>query len=929
MSFQSPLWLIALAALPPLVFLTLRDLRGGLSFLILRSASILFLVLGLAGFTSALLTNRLSVVFLLDQSRSVPEAERQKALHLIESIRGSLRGGDSATLVRFGAEARTDALEPGVAAAAEGVEVDAEATNIGAAIQAGLAQGGSGPAPRLVLLTDGNENRGSATLAAGVARAMGARIFPVPLGLAARGVEVALSDLQAPDTVREGEAHEVTVMVRSRTAVTARVTLFRDMAPVASRLIQIAPGENAVQFTGDFPQRGLHAWDAVVEAPGDSVAQNNHNRRLVRVSGPPQVLYVSRPGKGSPSFLSALSTQGISVVAVPPTGLPGTLAGYLPFDAVILDNVPGYGIATEKMEIIAQYVRDVGGGLLMAGGDASFGNGGYYKTPIERVLPVDMDAKSEVQVPGLSLLIVMDKSGSMGVRVPTGETKLDVVKSAALSAIETLNPFDRVGVIAFDADWLWAVPLQSAGDIQKITSDLATLSADGGTVMYPALEEADRVLSASSSPLRHVILLTDGLTDAADFRALVTRMARHHITVSTVAVGEDADAGLLAAIARWGGGRAYVTSDPSDVPRIFLTDTRLSSRGLIVEKSFFPREVSAAEMTRGLSLAAVPALQGFELTYMKSGAEQVFSAMFDAPLLAVWRYGLGRTAAFTSDFGGRWSRDWLSWSEFPRFVSQLVRWIERPSDSPLLHPRMEITRGRATLSVDAYDPLGGFVNGLEVKGILIQPGGARSEVSVPQTAPGLYEASFPAEEVGDYTLTLAARSGDVELPPLTVGTSVAYSEEYALQGPNRDLLDRLASETGGRVISSLDDAAGLAALLRREAGPSAAGNEAWRFFLLAAAVLFFADIASRRLGALRELLGRVFARVRSLRGKPALSSDELAGLVARVRDEERARTKKRLSGIAREGKLDSELAPYLYLARLRSSRAAQDEHKKG
>ena len=293
-----------------------------------------------------------------------------------------------------------------------------------------------------------------------------------------------------------------------------------------------------------------------------------------------------------------------------------------------------------------------------------------------------------------------------------------------------------------------------------------------------------------------------------------------------------------------------------------------------MEKSFFPREVSAAEMTRGLSLAAVPALQGFELTYMKSGAEQVFSAMFDAPLLAVWRYGLGRTAAFTSDLGGRWSG--------LAFVERVpkVRLPARPMDREavglsLLHPRMEITHGRATLSVDAYDPLGGFVNGLEVKGILVQPGGARSEVSVPQTAPGLYEASFPAEEVGDYTLTLAARSGDVELSPLTVGTSVAYSEEYALQGPDRDMLDRLASETGGRVISSLDDAAGLAALLRREAGPSAAGNEAWRFFLLAAVVLFFADIASRRLGALRELLGRVFARVRSLRGKPALSSDEL------------------------------------------------------
>ena len=262
-------------------------------------------------------------------------------------------------------------------------------------------------------------------------------------------------------------------------------------------------------------------------------------------------------------------------------------------------------------------------------------------------------------------------------------------------------------------------------------------------MMYPALEEAERILEESTAPLKHVIVLTDGLTNPGDFETLVRKMARAKITVSTVAVGEDADAALLENIARWGGGRTYATSDPRDVPRIFLMETKLASQGLLVEQGFLPRAVSEGESMRGIQLGSMPALKGFVLTSMKSGAEMSLSALFGAPLLATWRYGLGRTAAFTSDFQGRWSESWLGWDQFPRFAAQLVRWIEKPADSGILHPRIEIAGGKASVTVDAWDSTGAFVNALRIDGILLGPQGERTEFTVPRQARGFTRPRSP------------------------------------------------------------------------------------------------------------------------------------------------------------------------------------------
>jgi Mg-chelatase subunit ChlD len=934
MSFSSPLWLLALLALPLLVVVTVRTLRGHggrlsparrRAFLVLRSLAVLLLVLACAGMGLRRVTDRLSLVFLLDQSDSVTAEQRAAGMSIIDAVRSRLRPEDSASLVRFGADAVAEDLPRGAAVPSEGADAGAGATDIAKAIQLGLAE--AKDAPRIVLLTDGNENRGDAERAATVARSQGVPIFAFPLGATGTGTEVEIANIRAPARVRQGEPHEVTVMVRSRTPVKARVTLLRDGQPVATREGALSAGENAVQFSGAFPERGLHAWDAFVDAPADAIPQNNRYRRYVEVSGAPQVLYVSRPGRQSTALLGALAAQGITVIPRDVAGLPGTLPGYLPYDAVLLDNVPGYGISNEKMEVIARYVRDVGGGLAMLGGDSSFGAGGYYKTAIERVLPVDMDVKTPVNLPRLSLVILVDKSGSMGGTVASGETKLDVVKSAALSAIETLNPFDKAGLLAFDADWEWTVPLMDAGNTDAIAADLSTLVPGGGTSLAPALEEAERVLVSSPSPLRHVIVLTDGLTNPGDFSTLVRRMAGERVTVSTVAVGEDADAALLRDIAEWGGGRTYATNDPHDVPKIFLDETSIATRGLLVEKSFFPREVSAAESMRGISLEGMPALSGFVLTYMKPGAEMALSALYDAPLLATWRYGLGKTAAFTSDFRAHWGTAWLEWGQFPRLAAQLVRWIERPSDATALHPRIDIASGIAHIAVDAYDSLGAFIDGLAMKAIVLGPDGGRLEIPVPQTAPGFYEARVPAGSVGDYTITLDAHRAERSLAPLTFGVSIPYSEEYAMLGVDRALLGRIAAETQGAMISGPDDEQSLSRLLRRRPVGSATESGSWRLLLVLALVAFFLDVVVRRVSLPQGFRLRVSARMAALRQGKGPSYEELSGMVARAKDAETVALRHRVSGVPADNGVDPEIAAYLYIARMRS-RKAEEEKKR-
>jgi hypothetical protein len=451
------------------------------------------------------------------------------------------------------------------------------------------------------------------------------------------------------------------------------------------------------------------------------------------------------------------------------------------------------------MRTIQRYVRDLGGGFLMLGGDESFGAGGYYDTPIEEVSPVAMDVTSSIRLPSLAMIFVIDKSGSMARTEASGASKLDLVKEAVLGAIDIMNPYYEVGLLAFDADTEWTIEPTDAGNRERITRDLAGLESGGGTIMAPALEVAAGRLRESPAAIKHLVVLSDGLASDADFEGSLESMAEDGITVSTVAVGGNSDRDLMRRISEWGRGRAYYAASAESIPRIFASETSIVSRDLIVEQTFFPSVEAESEILAGIDGDNLPPLDGFVLAYQKDEAERILSAVAGNPLLSTWRYGLGRATAFTSSFDTRWAGPWLAWDELPKLVAQMLRFTGRRGGETGLEPRLRLDGGRAILSVDALTPTGAFLNGLQLRAQISGPD-STEQVEPAQVGPGRYEAAFELRSEGVHTMTVVGQG----LAPVTIGYARAYPPELDRSSPDLELLAAAARIGGGRVLS-MDD----------------------------------------------------------------------------------------------------------------------------
>jgi Ca-activated chloride channel family protein len=718
-------------------------------------------------------------------------------------------------------------------------QVAGDQTDIERAMRLALNCGATDERREVYVLTDGNFNQGRWQNAWNAAADAGATVHTVVLDKPLPP-EVAAVDLALPPSVRVNQGFTAEIRIAGTVRTRAELHVFRDGYAVHRRDVDLLPGENDFKIPGLYVrEKGFHIVEAVVRAEQDTQLQNNTIRSLVVVPGEARILYVDGDEDQIPYLKSALELEGMLVQARPATGVPQNLSELLSFDAFILSNVPADRLSRRQMQMIRTYVRDFGGGFLMLGGDESFGLGGYFHTPIEEILPVRMPIQKDVIRPSLGIMLVIDKSGSMeGV-------KIQLAKRAAIATAEAINPRDQIGVIGFDGQSRVILELTSAADRTTITNHISALDAGGGTFLYPALEDAHGRLLTSNARRKHVIVLSDGQTQGFGYEEIVQAMAADGITLSAVGIGDGADMNLMEAIAMAGGGRAYFTNDFYTIPQIFTREALRASKSMLVERLVQPIAIGDDVALAEIDTDELPLLTGYVATTPKAAANVILVSDSGDPLLANWRYGLGRTVAFMSETKPRWAEDWLDWPDFPKFWSQLVRSVtgENLARDLSVECSHSLEGAGVNLTADVRDSDGNFVTGATLELSALDPNGRTREIPIVQTGPGMFEAHVPKITYGqDQQFSWRfSNSNDAE-QTTSYGFVYSFSPEFRTLGVAGDTLAQIRARAGGKQMS-----VGQSSLIVSQATGSH-WVQLWPYLIVAALLLVPLDILCRRLG---------------------------------------------------------------------------------
>jgi Ca-activated chloride channel family protein len=868
-----PRWLLLIGVVPLLAFVTrlsLADLPRAQRWLgvLIRGGLVAALAIAMARPVRTTDATRISTVFLVDVSESVTEESLEAAAEAFSAARGAKREEDDIQLVTFAREARSVPLP----ASGEGEvaierhtadDLAGRGSNLQLALQHAYGLFPPGHLRRVVILSDGGQTEGDLLAEAGRAGEFGVKVYVRPYREGAPA-EVAVRELVLPDRIRVGEPFPVRVRLFASGDTPARMRLYQGETLNGLdgvRDLEVPAGESEVELRSVVHVAGPVTYrvelepgggvdQAAAESDQDRFAENNRYETSVVVPGKPSVLYVEGAQGRARYLAQALGAADYDVEVRSPRGIPTSVRDLERFDFFILSDVAADQVSLGQQDAIERYVRDLGGGFLMAGGERGFGLGGWQGTRMERMLPVRMDSERRRDQPSLGLALVIDRSGSMN-----GQ-KIELAKEAAKATAELLSSDDYISVIGFDSQPERVVRMQSARNRLRILRDIGRLAARGGTAIFPALDMAYQDLSVTRARIKHVILLTDGQAPERGITELTQVMRAEGITVSTVGLGADVNRALLQSIANLGGGRSYLTNDPHNVPRIFMRETTTVARSSAVEEYFTPRVVQRADFLRGIPIDNAPYLHGYVATRAKpTPAQVILQSDLAEPILARWRVGLGWSMAWTSDVKNRWAVEWLRWPAYSRFWAQLVREHMRQRRRQRLDMTAEKVGDEVRVVVDAIGGDDAFMNDLDSTLRIEGPMGARrasdeeddpqlrrtTEHTLRQTAPGRYETRFPLDAYGSFVLTATHRRDGRPVAESTAQLANPYPAEYRTLEPDVELLQRAAETTGG--VEDPEPAA----LFDPQGETIRAHEDLWPWLLYLALGLFLVDLLLRRI----------------------------------------------------------------------------------
>ena len=831
--------------------------------IVLRALMLLALIGALAGAELVKRSDKLAVFFLLDESNSIPETARLGAVEAVKHIAELyMTGKDEAGIIVFGEEPSIElGIAPGLQFDRVLSYVGGEQTDAAAAIRLAMAAFPQGYMRRIILFSDGNETQGSAVEEAKIAQAAGVEVDAIPLHIEG-GREVRLREVSAPNRVNAEEPFQVRVVVTADQDCQGTLRLYqrtregRRMLPPTN--VTLRKGENVFLLPQELSTAGFYEYEAEVESDVDTIPANNVGRGFTVVYGEPTVLYVESDPEHSIHLGPALEKEGLKVVSVDLAGMPTSLAQFQSFDAVILSDISATDLSSEQLRGIEAMVRDLGIGLVMVGGPRSFGAGGFHGSPVENALPVSMDLKQRKILPRGALVLIMHTC-----EIPDANAW---AREIGLASLNVLSSQDLMGAVAYlypnGEDWVFE--LQPVGD--KSAMRQALMRADPGDMpqMGPTLKMAADALAAADASVKRIVIISDG-DPAAPGGSLIRNIIERKISVSTVCIAPHSmsDQNMLQKIADATGGEYYYVNDPQKLPQIFAKEAAVVKGSLLVEEEFTPQIRHDSELLQGLRATPFPKLLGYVATTAKDNATVPLVTHKNDPLLAHWRYGLGKAVAFTSDVTSRWAANWLGWEKFTRFWAQNVRWAMRDVARSNFRVETKVKDGKGYIKIDAVDDQGNFVNFLRPRGIVTgpEPDFARQNISLAQTGPGIYEGAIPLSHAGVYLINLLYENPDGSSGMIPAGLAMDYSREYEYNTTNLPYLDQVSVAGGGALLDPDQNP------FQHNLTASPTVTAIWHYLAAFAACLFPIEIFVRRvLFSPRAVYAFVTAPLRSIPG---------------------------------------------------------------
>jgi Mg-chelatase subunit ChlD len=859
MTLSDPIWLILL--LPVSILFMYRVLPGRI-LIGLRILMILFIILSLCGLKLQLPSKSGVVVAVIDRSMSMPQDTVERAKETVDLLQNARTKDQMLGVVSFGRNAVVEQLPQAGNFAGFTANIQGDGSDINSALEKALSIIPVDNPGRILLLSDGQYTGTSPIPTA--ARAAGRKIaIDYRPSSRLHASDLAVSEISVPNTVREGEAFTMIAWVNVPVPGPVKYELIRGGKIITHGEKTMSAGLNRLIFRDRALEAGTQSY--LMKVTGtftDPVPENNKAKIIVGVEGAKRILLVSNDKAGG--FESLLKRNHLRIDTVKPFDFPWTLDSLSGYSAVILENVTAESIGTAGMTTLAQWVRRTGAGLMMTGGKNAYAAGGYFKSPLEPIMPVSMELRQEHRKLSLGIVVAMDRSGSMAVPTGDGRTKMDLADLSAVQVLDLLSPVDWFGLLAVDSSSHEIVPMNTVENNRWMRDDILRIdSMGGGIFIYEALSQAASMLLSCPAKTRHIILFADAADseEPGRYKELLAHCAAEGITVTVIGLGteRDQDAELLKDIAHRGGGRIFFTDNPYDLPRLFAQDT------FIVARNTFINENTEIKLTPGLraissgQYSTPPKLGGYNLCYLRPGANlsAVTLDKYKAPVAASWQAGIGRVLCYTGEADGKFTGPIGQWSSFGDWLLSMVLWTvgEESAESAEANP-IVITQkltgniNRVELHLDPernrlYDPDG------PVRMTVLREGATCPAEADTQTlewiSPDLLAADIPI--AGDETI-LATIHLDKERNRSLCPQCLPYCPEYKPTDTDTGLniLEKIAAVSGGvERVKPADIWNEVPAKLRYyDMSP---------WLILAAMVVFLLEILERRTAILSSLPG--------------------------------------------------------------------------